>query len=108
MDKLIHIQEKGLDAVSWKTFIPADIIPDKRTIAIKYLDEIDRIDGLDPCDEECYIKAFNYRYTKLKSTLFILWRKFLNIKKEKRRIKAEKLLLAQNHRKNTILKYVSD
>ena len=62
-------------------------MPEKRSIAVKYSDEIDRIDGLDPCDEIYYIKAFNFRYKKLKRTLFELWTKYVERKKLNRRIK---------------------
>ena len=39
LQKLKYTQEHGLDAVSWKTFIPDDIMPEKRTIeGLKTLD----------------------------------------------------------------------
>lgn len=105
-EKLKYIQTHGLDAVSWKTFIPADVIPEKRSIAIKYLDEIDRIDGLDPCDEIYYIKAFNFRYRKLKRSLFDIWTRYVERKKENRRIKAEKMAKAKLHREKEMVKKV--
>lgn len=102
LEKLTHIQNVGLDAVTWKTFIPVHLVPEKRSIAVKYSDEIDRIDGLDPCDEIYYIKAFNFRYKKLKRTLFELWTKYVERKKLNRRIKAEKLAKAKAHRERNI------
>ena len=70
------------------------------------MDEIDRIDGLDPCDEIYYIKAFNFRYRRLKKALFDIWTIYVENKKENRRIKALKMEKAKLFREKQIVKKV--
>ena len=64
--KLEKIKINGIDATTWKAFIPKETIPEKFRIPVKYYDLIERIDNFGPCDEEYYRAAFNFRYLTLK------------------------------------------
>ena len=63
---LTPTQQYGLDATTWKSFIPETTIPDKFRIPVKYHDQIERIDNLGPSDERHYRAAFNFRYLKVR------------------------------------------
>ena len=86
----MQIKQYGLDATTWKSFIPATTIPDDFRLPVKYSDQIERIDNLGPSDECHYRAAFNFRYLKLKRFAMDLWKHYVYTQKEQRRREDEK------------------
>ena len=101
---LLQIKQNGIDATTWKSFIPDETVPEKLQIPVKYHDLIERIDNFGPCDEEHYRAAFNFRYLNLKKLAMNMWMEFVERQKEERRIEKEKTEKAVQHYENRNLK----